>query len=162
MNLKKLNLTVLLVTILVLVPTIQIVYASGLSTFYLSGGIYPHSVNYTIWKEGTTYYAKNAYGFLQFSGTNLTKVANDAINALPSISVQLPDPSTTVITTVTGWIHFHVGKFYLSNPIQIPLGARIKITGCGTTHQMIKNGINGGTQIINSGSTPAFQARAID
>ena len=63
MNLKTLNLTVLLITILVLVPTIQIVYASSPSTFYLSGGIYPQA-DYTVWKEGTYYYAKDLYGFI--------------------------------------------------------------------------------------------------
>jgi len=81
MNLKKLNLTVLLVTILVLVPTIQIVYASSLSTFYLSGGIYPQA-DYTIWKEGSYYYAKNAYGYQpSWSGsTNATDVIQNAVN----------------------------------------------------------------------------------
>jgi len=70
MNLKTLNLTVLLVTILVLLPTIQIVYASPLSTFFLSGGIYPHGVSFTAWKESNTYYAKTSYGVqTTFSGT---------------------------------------------------------------------------------------------
>jgi len=78
MNLKKLNLTVLLVSIIVLVPTIQIVYASPLSTFYLSGGIYPQA-DYTIWKEGSTYYAKNAYGLIQYSGTNASQIINSAV-----------------------------------------------------------------------------------
>jgi len=84
MNLKKLNLTVLLVTILVLVPTIQIVYASPLSTFYLSGGIYPHGVSYTLWKEGSYYYAKNAYGFQpSWSGsTNATETITNTLNLL--------------------------------------------------------------------------------
>jgi len=82
MNLKKLNLTVLLVTILVLVPTIQIVYASPLSTFYLSGGIYPQAT-YTVWKEGSYYYAKNAYGFQPSwsKSTNASFVIQKAINA---------------------------------------------------------------------------------
>lgn len=76
LNLKKLNFTILLVTILVLVPTIQIVYASPLSTFYLSGGIYPSARTYTVWREGSNYYAKNAYGFQpSYSGsTNATQV----------------------------------------------------------------------------------------
>jgi len=82
MNLKKLNLTVLLVTILVLIPTIQIVYASPLSTFYLSGGIYPHGVSYTIWREGSYYYAKNAYGFIHYSGTNGSQIFQNCIDIL--------------------------------------------------------------------------------
>jgi len=85
MNLKKLNLAVLLITILVLVPTIQIVYASSLSTFYLSGGIYPNAVSYTIWREGSNYYAKNAYGYQpSWSGsTNASQVTQNALNAMP-------------------------------------------------------------------------------
>jgi len=85
MNLKKLNLTILLVTVLVLVPTIQIVYASPLSTFYLSGGIYPASPSYTVWRENSNYYAKNAYGFQpSWSGsTNASQVIQNCFDALP-------------------------------------------------------------------------------
>ena len=82
MNLKTLNLTVLLITILVLVPTIQIVYASPLSTFYLSGGIYPQGT-YTIWREGSTYYAKNAYGSIDYSGSNFTEVVENTFSDVP-------------------------------------------------------------------------------
>ena len=85
MNLKTLNLTVLLVTILVLVPTIQIVYASPLSTFYLSGGIYPQA-DYTVWKEGTYYYAKDLYGFIPSWGkdTNFIDIMYECHDALPN------------------------------------------------------------------------------
>ena len=80
MNLKTLNLTVLLLTILVLVPTIQIVYASPLSTFYLSGGKYPQG-SCVVWKEGTNYYTKNAYGshFPSSGNTNASLVINEGL-----------------------------------------------------------------------------------
>lgn len=38
------------------------IYASPSGSFYISGGVYPNASTYTIWKEGTTYYAKDAYG----------------------------------------------------------------------------------------------------
>jgi len=49
------------------------VYANSLSTLYLSGGIYPQG-DYTIFKEGSTWYAKNAYGYIGKTETNVTKV----------------------------------------------------------------------------------------
>jgi len=104
MNLKKLNLTVLLVTIIVLVPTIQIVYASPLSTFYLSGGVYPQGT-YTIWKEGTKYYAKNGYGLhtSESGSTNASYVINNALDSM----------------TKGGILHFAPDYFWTDSPIQI-------------------------------------------
>jgi len=110
MNLKRLNLTVLLVTILVLVPTIQIVYASPLSTFYLSGGVYPQGF-YTVWNEGSTYYAKNRYGFLEFSGTNASQVVNSCIDAFRS--------DEAPYGYIAGIIHFANGKYVFTHPIVI-------------------------------------------
>lgn len=91
MNLKKLNLSVLLVTILVLVPTIQVVYASSLSTFSLSGGVYPSIPSYTIWRTGDSFYAKDAYGSQpSWSGSNdASLVINNADNAVPGGQILL-------------------------------------------------------------------------
>jgi len=58
------------------------VYASpSAGTFYISEGIYPQA-SYTIWKEGSTHYAKDAFGQIDYSGSSFTTVTNNAINAL--------------------------------------------------------------------------------
>jgi len=51
------------------------------NTFIISEGIYPQAT-YTIWEEGSTYYAKNIYGAIDYSGTNATTVSNNAYSQL--------------------------------------------------------------------------------
>jgi len=131
MNLKKLNLTVLLVTILVLVPTIQIVYASSLSTFYLSGGIYPSASTYTVWVEGSTYYAKDAYGQIQFTSSNASQVIQNSFDA---------------IADVGGEIYIKKGAYYLPTAIDIPHTRRtFSIVGEGVTMSFRDYGGNSAT-----------------
>jgi len=62
------------------------VYASSAGTFYLSEGIYPSADSYTLWREGSTYYAKNAYGQIPSwgSGTNIRNISESVVNALSS------------------------------------------------------------------------------
>jgi len=134
MNLKKLNLTVLLVTILVLVPTIQIVYASPLSTFYLSGGIYPRG-DYTIWKEGSYYYAKDSYGFIPSWGktTNGSQVWQNSINNGHHIFVIQGNYWINTFLTVNEACHIEgelrqwVGNAENPDPLQV--GVNLYYTG---------------------------------
>jgi len=53
------------------------------TTFTISPGVYPGAPDYTIWKEGSNYFAKNSNGELEFSGTNATQVI---INVFSSAS----------------------------------------------------------------------------
>ena len=115
MKLRNLSLTVLLVTVLVLVPTIQIVYASSLSTFYLSGGVYPQA-DYTIWREGSYYYAKNAYGAIIYSGTNASEIINSAINSLDAVG---------------GEIYVYADSYAISSPIRFEGCHNIILRGGG-------------------------------
>jgi len=59
------------------------VYASPLSIIYLSGGIYPRGT-YTIWREGSNFYAKDSYGKLPSwsENTNARAVIQNASDAL--------------------------------------------------------------------------------
>ena len=50
------------------------------TTFTISPGVYPGAPDYTIWKEGSNYFAKNANGEIEFSGTDATTVIQQAIN----------------------------------------------------------------------------------
>lgn len=113
MNLKILNLTVLLITILVFIPTIQIVLAESESTFYISVGIYPHG-DYTIWKQSSTYYAKSRYGKILCYDTNVSYVVNTAIQALPS-----GNPSGGDYLASGGEIYFSKGTYDFDTSINI-------------------------------------------
>jgi len=49
------------------------------STFYISPGPYPGSPTFTIWREGSNFFAKTGHGELKYSGTNSSQVINNAI-----------------------------------------------------------------------------------
>jgi hypothetical protein len=52
-------------------------------TFFISSGIYPGAPSYTIWKEGTDYFAKNANGQLIYTSTNASELIQNTINSIP-------------------------------------------------------------------------------
>ena len=80
---KKKVLTFLTITLLIIASFYAgHSLASPSNTFTISSGIYPGSPTYTIYKEGSTYYAKDAYGAIDFSGTNATAVIQQALNSL--------------------------------------------------------------------------------
>jgi len=54
--------------------------ASPSSTLMIMGGVYPGAPSYTIWNEGSNYFAKNSNGEIEFSGTNATQVIINAIH----------------------------------------------------------------------------------
>jgi len=56
--------------------------ASPSNTFTISSGVYPGAASYTIWRDGDYYYAKNAYGAIDYSGTDAASVIQSAISAL--------------------------------------------------------------------------------
>jgi len=84
---QKISLKTAIITVLLSVLlTTGIVYvlASPNGTFTISPYIYPGAPKYTIFKEGNTYYAKNAYGAIDYSGTNATMVIQSALDSLTS------------------------------------------------------------------------------
>lgn len=48
----------------------------------ISGGIYPGASTYTMFADDGTYYAKNAYGLVSYSGTNATTIINQVMSAM--------------------------------------------------------------------------------
>ena len=44
------------------------------STIVISSGVYPGAPDWTVWTEGLSYFAKNKYGYLTYSGDNTTDV----------------------------------------------------------------------------------------
>ncbi|MEM3629101.1 MAG: hypothetical protein QXE06_06995 [Candidatus Bathyarchaeia archaeon] len=83
-NQKQFIKTVMLVVIFTFAFLIGYTFGSNGSSgsFTISSGIYPGAATYTIYKEGNTYYAKNAYGAIEFSGTDAATVIQTTINAL--------------------------------------------------------------------------------
>jgi len=47
----------------------------------IGGGLYPGATDYTIWREGNYYFAKNSSGAKKFSGTNASQVIISTIQA---------------------------------------------------------------------------------
>jgi len=73
----------MVLTAIALTAIITYVFAATPSTtFMISGGIYPGAPSYTIWREGSYYFAKNSNGEIEFSGTDAATVKQAAINAL--------------------------------------------------------------------------------
>lgn len=49
------------------------------ATFWVSPGVYPGASSYTVWRESTNYFAKDATGQIDYSGTNASDVINNAL-----------------------------------------------------------------------------------
>jgi hypothetical protein len=72
-----------LVLIACLVSSSIVYYAiavSPSSPITISGGVYPGAPSYTFWEEGGYYFAKDANGEIDYSGTNATIVIQNAFN----------------------------------------------------------------------------------
>lgn len=84
MELSKRMLLGITSLIILITATVTYTLAQSSSTipFTIYAGIYPGSPSYTIWAENGNYFAKNAYGAVEFSGTDASTVIQSAINAL--------------------------------------------------------------------------------
>jgi len=58
--------------------------ATPSSTFWISSGVYPGAPSYTIFREGSNYFAKDANGEIEFSGTNASEITQNSVDALTS------------------------------------------------------------------------------
>lgn len=77
---KSIALTISLV--LLVSGIVYVLAATPSSTFWLMPGVYPGAPSFTVWREGNNYFAKNANGEIEFSGTNFTQVVQDAHDSL--------------------------------------------------------------------------------
>lgn len=122
----KIALTFLLIGIIS--TSIVWVYASPLSTFYISGGRYPQG-DYSIWKEGSNFYAKTIYGQQpSWSGTtNASQLVQNVMNLIPT--EWEPNHERGAIVT------FGIGEFPLAN-ISLPSYVTIKGASCGSAYSV--------------------------
>lgn len=77
---------------------------SPTSTYYAEEGIYPGAPSYTIWRESSTYYAKDANGHIAYQSSNASQVINYALDGLPSVG---------------GTVYLKAGYYYLDSNILI-------------------------------------------
>lgn len=103
---------------------VAFVYAQVSQTHVISGGVYPGAPAYTVWFDGVaTYYAKNAYGVLSFSGANAANVINDAIAA-----------TVYVNPNFGGVVELSAQIFYIDKSINLTTGVSLKGQGSDTTY----------------------------
>jgi hypothetical protein len=112
------------------------------STLYLSGGIYPGAPTYTIFTDGSYYYAKDAYGFIDYSSSNFSYVINTAMTSIPV------NPSNG-----RGSVYIAPGNYSVYNTITPPTG--LDIYGSNIVGTALRwNGALNGTMIsfVSSGA----------
>lgn len=71
------------VTILItcLLTTLTVIAATPTTTFAIFGGNYPAAPNYTVFTDGTSYFAKNQLGVIDYSGTDAADLISDTLAA---------------------------------------------------------------------------------
>jgi len=79
----KVAIALVLVASLISAGIVYVFAVSPSSTFTISSGIYPGAPTYTIWREGSNYFAKDANGVIAYSGTAAATVIQDVFSQLP-------------------------------------------------------------------------------
>jgi hypothetical protein len=109
LNYVKTGLTSFLIALLL---GIYIGYAAvPSSTFTISPGVYPGAPSFTVWREGSNDFVKDANGLIVYSGTNSSAVINSALNALTSGRtwyekvVVIGNFILTSTVTLVGWLN---------------------------------------------------------
>jgi len=81
---------------------------SPFSTLMISPGVYPGAPSYTIWMEGSNYFAIDANGMTAFSGTNASQILQNTLDA----------------SVNGGEIFLKEGNYTLNTSVVFPYGAR--------------------------------------
>lgn len=79
---KSVKIALVFLAIGILLGTLIAFATTPSSTFYISSGVYPGAPDYTIWREGSNYFAKDANGQIKYSGTNATILIQNVIDYL--------------------------------------------------------------------------------
>lgn len=80
---RRKTLVTIAVTALItcLITTLTVIAATPTTTFSVFGGNYPGAPSYTVFTDGTNYFAKNDLGVIMYSGTDADTVLNSAFAA---------------------------------------------------------------------------------
>jgi len=80
----KIVLALLTTAIIVSSSVIYVFAQNPTETFWLSAGLYPGSPSYTVWRDGSTYYAKYSDGSIDYYSTNASQVIQNVFDAIDS------------------------------------------------------------------------------
>jgi len=113
-NYKKIIGISLIINIIVISLSAVFVLSQSSNTFTISEGVYPAHTSFTVYQEGSTFYAKNIYGRVLYTNTNetiLIQNVNDVLTLGGSIflnNVKLPNGVTLSQNVFV--IEFYYGK----------------------------------------------------
>ena len=149
----KLAIALVLIASLLSSSIVYYVFAvSPSSTFTISSGVYPGAPSYTVWREGSNYFAKDANGEIDSSGTVFATVMQYAIDNRPNggpISL-LPGryllTATLNVTTSNFGLYGGVGASGLDAPRPGETYG-VVIEGDGSTFPLIKFKNAAGTRL---------------
>ena len=122
--------------------------ATPTSTIWISPGIYPGAPSYTIWKEGSNYFAKDANGQIDYSDTDAAIVIQATNDALPNGGKILLSQGTFILKSsqMIGVANHNTSLIISDN---------IEIEGHGTSTVITQdNGLNLNYFITNEGHNP--------
>jgi len=148
---RKISLKTAIIAILLsvlLTTSIVYVLASPNGIFTISPGIFPGAPSYTIWKEGSYYYAKDAYGKIAYFGLDIGIVGQNVFDALTNGgTVFLAEGVYTFSSAQT------IGVANIKVGWRIPSGVTLYGSGYGTVITQ-QNGLNQNYLITNKGHNP--------
>lgn len=108
-------------------------YAASLSpTIYISGGVYPEGLKYTVYEVSGIFYAKDRNGYNEFNGTNHVTVINSAIEAA---NIQ---GGGTVLLMANAYPNSTAAISMKSNVALVGEGRGTKLTTTSTTINLIE------------------------
>jgi len=132
--------------------------ATPSSTFWISSGVYPGASSYTVWKEGSDYFAKDSNGWIEFSGTNASDLMQDSIDSVIAAqggTILLIHGDYVLDTTLT-----IVGDAYYEAPVILRGEASHADSGRGTT--LAYTGLSGAVIEIGDGTTKTSNVKIVD
>ncbi len=84
MKTREIKIGLICLAIGILISSLIAYAATPSTTFYITGGIYPGAATFTLWREGSNYFAKNINGLIDYSGTNASDIIQDCLNDIPN------------------------------------------------------------------------------
>lgn len=134
MNSKTLNYLIVLSAILILTAQYSVINAQGdTQPYFMIGPQQPYS--FIVYSESGTYYAKNAYGLIEYSGTNASLILQNALYA------------------GIGILFLQKGDYYLPVPIDLEAKDALKGEGIGKTRLIYSGDYYQGGVIHDAGDS---------
>ena len=117
--------------------------ATPSSTFYISSGVYPGAPSYTVWGEGSNYFAKDSNGQIDYSGTDTSQIIM-SITDTDGVTIYIKKGTYTIDSTIV------IDHKYIT----------IFGDGCGTTTGTVLKMANGADcNMFNLSSATFFTLR---